>query len=78
MNYVIFGLLQGFGMAFSMLYRDVCKKYMGKERYKSYYNNKWVENVERIVTLNFWCFTFLFFQYDISKISSYAVALIGV
>jgi D-alanyl-lipoteichoic acid acyltransferase DltB (MBOAT superfamily) len=78
LNYLLFGLLQGLGMAFSMLYRDVCKKYMGKERYKSYYNNKWVTNVERFVTLNFWCFTFLFFQYDISKMSPYVIALIRV
>jgi D-alanyl-lipoteichoic acid acyltransferase DltB (MBOAT superfamily) len=78
MNYLIFGLLQGMGMAFSMIYRDMCKKYMGKERYKSFYNNKWVENVERFITLHFWCFTFIFFQYDISKISPHMVALFGV
>ena len=63
LNFVVFGLLQGIGMAFSMIYRDICKKRLGKERYASFYNNKWVENGERFVALHFWCFTFLFFQY---------------
>jgi len=78
LNYLLFGLLQGLGMAFSMLYRDMIKGYMGKEKYRSYNNNKWVANLERIITLNFWCFTLLFFQIDVSKIGSHVVAIFGV
>ena len=78
LNFVVFGLLQGLGMAFSMVYRDVCKKRLGKVKYDLFYKNKWVENIERFVTLNFWCFTFLFFQYDVFKMSAALLTIVGI
>lgn len=78
LNFIVFGLLQGLGMAASMIYRDTCKNLLGRERYKLYYNNKWVANIERFVTLNFWCFTFLFFQFDVVVMLNALGKLFGI
>jgi D-alanyl-lipoteichoic acid acyltransferase DltB (MBOAT superfamily) len=70
-NFVIFGLLQGGGMAVSMLYIDVSKKILGRERYKHYENNIIIALIERIVCIHFICFTFLFFEYNIGSMISW-------
>jgi D-alanyl-lipoteichoic acid acyltransferase DltB (MBOAT superfamily) len=67
-NLVIFGFLQGIGMALSMIYRDICIKKMGKAGFKIYQENKWVTAIERFITLNFMCFSILFIQYDVFAI----------
>jgi len=77
-NFIVFGLLQGGGMAVSMIYRDFCKNRMGKTNYQQFYNKKWVQYTERFFTLNFWCFTFLFVEYDVGKIIIWLLKSIGV
>ena len=77
-NSILFGLFQGIGMSLSMIYRDICKRFLGKKRYKSFYDNKAVMYVERIITLHYVCFTLLVFQYDFTKIFSYLALIIGV
>ncbi|HMB44552.1 MAG TPA: MBOAT family O-acyltransferase, partial [Candidatus Methanoperedens sp.] len=76
-NFVVFGLLQGLGMAVSMIYRDQGIRQLGKIKYKMYYDNKWVANIERFFCLHFWCFTFLFFEYDIFKMTGWLFKLLG-
>lgn len=76
-NFVVFGLLQGLGMAVSMIYRDQGIRQLGKIKYKMHYDNKWVANIERFFCLNFWCFTFLFFEYDVFKMNGWLFQLLG-
>jgi D-alanyl-lipoteichoic acid acyltransferase DltB (MBOAT superfamily) len=67
-NYVIFGLLHGLGMVFSLGYRDVTKKLLGKKKFKTYSTHKGIQVIEIVICLNFVCFTFLFFEYDIQLV----------
>lgn len=75
---VIFGILQGLGMAASMIYKDLCVKKMGKARYKSYQEKRWVAYSERFITLHFMFFCTLFFQYDAISILNSIRKLLGV
>jgi D-alanyl-lipoteichoic acid acyltransferase DltB (MBOAT superfamily) len=68
-NFVIFGLLQGTGMVTSMLYRDSMHKLLGKERYKKFNENRIVSIAEIVICMHFVCFSFLFFEYDIAKLT---------
>ena len=68
-NFVVFGLLHGSGMALSMIYRDGFTKIMGKKRFNSFRERKTVGLLEIAVTLHFVCFTFLFFEYDVGKMT---------
>jgi D-alanyl-lipoteichoic acid acyltransferase DltB (MBOAT superfamily) len=77
-NFVVFGLLQGLGMVFSLLYRDQSLKLLGKQRYNIYHDNPWVKNIERFICLHFWCFTFLFFEYDIFEMTEWLLQLGGL
>jgi D-alanyl-lipoteichoic acid acyltransferase DltB (MBOAT superfamily) len=75
---VIFGLLNGLGMAVSMMYRDLCIKQMGKARFKKYQGNRWTANLERVVTLHYMALCILFSQYDIVSLLNSIKQLPGV
>lgn len=78
MGLVIFGLLNGVGMALSMIYKDLCMKQMGKARFKKYQENRWVANSERFVTLHFMSFAVIFSQYDTIPLLNSFRKLLGV
>lgn len=78
LNFVVFGVLHGLGMALSMIYRDRMIRYLGKKGYKTYRDKKKVAFVERLVTVNFVCFTFLFFEYNLSHMWSFILHSVGV
>ncbi|MGO9089208.1 MAG: MBOAT family O-acyltransferase [bacterium] len=75
-NFIVFGLLHGSGMALSMMYRDTMLKVLGKERFDLYRKNIKVTIVETMITIHFVCFTFLFFEYDIKKLTTSLLNLI--
>lgn len=77
-NFVVFGILHGLGMALSMMYRDRMINYLGKKGYKKYREKKKVAFIERLVTLHFVCFTFLFFEYNLSRMWSFILNALGV
>lgn len=61
-NFVIYGLLQGIGMAFSMYYRDSLLRKYGKQWYKKEYtDNKVIAFFERFICLHYYCFSLMFF-----------------
>jgi D-alanyl-lipoteichoic acid acyltransferase DltB (MBOAT superfamily) len=74
---LIFGLLNGLGMALSMMYKDLCLKQMGKVRFKKYQDNKWVANMERVITLHFMSFAVIFSQYDVITLFDSLRKLVG-
>jgi D-alanyl-lipoteichoic acid acyltransferase DltB (MBOAT superfamily) len=61
-NFVVFGFLQGIGMAGSMYYRDILLKKFGKQRYERYIDNKKIAFIERFICIHYICFTLLFFM----------------
>jgi D-alanyl-lipoteichoic acid acyltransferase DltB (MBOAT superfamily) len=77
-NYVIFALLQGFGMAATMFYRDFLRKFLGKLRYTDYVNNRKIAFVERIVCLHFMFYSVLYFGYDLNELLSLQLKLVNL
>ncbi|KJU86482.1 membrane bound O-acyl transferase MBOAT family protein [Candidatus Magnetobacterium bavaricum] len=67
-NFLIFGLLQGLGMSFSMIYRYSIRKYLGKLKYEKYVNNQKIVLIETFVCLHFICYTALYYAYDVKTI----------
>ncbi|MBF0541684.1 MAG: hypothetical protein HQK91_09585 [Nitrospirae bacterium] len=60
-NFAIFGILQGIGMAASMYYRDTLQRKYGKQWYKEYLNNKKIAFIERFICLHYFSFSLMFF-----------------
>jgi len=67
-NFVVFGLLHGVGMFFSIGYKDLLKKFFGKKHLRKINQNKYIKLIGIILCMHFVCFTFLFFEYDFEKI----------
>lgn len=76
LNFLVFGVLHGIGMAISMMYRDGLQKAFGKEWYKQYSNKRIVAGIERAICMHFVCFTFMFFEYDMKNIVGIFVHLV--
>ncbi len=65
MNYLVYGLLQGAGIIVSMLYKEILKKKLGKQRWNAYQNHAVVKWAEICCTWMYICFTFSFVGYDV-------------
>lgn len=61
MNFMIFGLIHGVGVAVAQLYADTLRAGLGREGMRAYLANPWIRGVATGVTLNYACFSFLFF-----------------
>lgn len=60
-NFVAFGFIQGAGVAVSRWYGDVLKRKLGRDGLQEYLANRWIRWAAIAVTLNYVCFSFLFF-----------------
>lgn len=65
LNYLAYGLLQGFGIVVASVWKDNRKKLLGKERNKLYEKNKLAIWAGRAVTWTYICLTFGFVGYDL-------------
>jgi len=65
-NYLIYGLCQGFGIVVATIYKEVLRKKLGKKKYKEYEKNKWIGIVEMCVTWTYICLTFSFVGFDVA------------
>lgn len=65
LNYLVYGLLQGTGIIVSMLYKEILKKRLGKQKFKAYQNNTVVKWAETAVTWTYICLTFSFVGFDV-------------
>lgn len=65
MNYLVYGLLQGAGIIVSMLYREILKKKLGKQKFKAYQSRALVKWAEVCCTWIYICLTFSFVGYDV-------------
>lgn len=61
-NFVIFGFIQGAGVAISRIYADILKRKLGREGMNRYLSNPRIRIGAIAVTLNYICFSFLFFE----------------
>lgn len=61
LNFVVFGLIHGVGVAVAQLYADALRARLGREGMRAYLANPWIRRVATGVTLNYACFSFLFF-----------------
>lgn len=64
-NYLVYGIFQGLGIVGSMLYKEILKKKLGKQKFKKYENNRFVKIVETCVTWMYICLTFSFVGFDV-------------
>lgn len=60
-NFIVFGIIQGAGVAGSRIYGEVLKKGLGREGLSRYLANRWIRALAITVNLNYICFSFLFF-----------------
>ena len=58
-NYLIFGILQGFGVIVSALFEQMRKRALGAKRSREFNNFFWFRAISIFITLHFTCFTFL-------------------
>lgn len=65
MNYLVYGLLQGVGIIASMLYKEILRKKLGKQRFKAYQQNPFVKWAEIACTWMYICLTFSFVGFDV-------------
>ena len=66
LNFVVFGLLHGLGIAISRAYGDSLRKTLGHLKYKQYLANRWIHAVAILLTLHYVSFCFLFFTPDMN------------
>ncbi|MDD3412976.1 MAG: MBOAT family protein [Lachnospiraceae bacterium] len=64
-NYLVYGIFQGLGIVGSMLYKEILKKKLGKQKFKKYEENRFVKIVETCVTWMYICLTFSFVGFDV-------------
>lgn len=67
LNFVIFGLLHGAGVSVCKLWENHLIKRRGRAGYKEYLQSKLVRVMAIALTVNFVCFTFVFFTPDVGR-----------
>jgi D-alanyl-lipoteichoic acid acyltransferase DltB (MBOAT superfamily) len=66
-NMVIFGLLNGLGVAAAKLWESWLIQRLGRQGFKRYMQSRWVRALAIFVTFHFVCFTIIFFHLDVSR-----------
>ena len=61
-NFVVFGLIQGAGVAISRIYADLLKRKLGREGMNRYLSNPRIRIGAIAVNLHYICLSFLFFE----------------
>ena len=72
-NYLAFGFLNGAGVIATHYYTIALKKRLGRDRFKAYNSNRWIQAAAVIITIGYFSFTLFFFANtpaDIAKILS--------
>lgn len=66
-NFIIFGLIHGFGVAVTRIYGDILKSLLGRSGLKNYYKNSAIRLIAIFITFNYVCFSFIFFHVDLNR-----------
>ncbi len=66
-GFAVFGVLNGLGAAVNQAYTDVLKKWLGRSGFQSYLRNRFIHVVAVVLTINFQCFSILFFSSGVQK-----------
>lgn len=61
LNYLVFGILHGFGVVATQVYSGALKARLGRAGIKKYMSSRWIECCAMLVTFHFACATFLVF-----------------
>ena len=64
-NWVIFGMLHGAGVSAAKLWETFLTRRWGRKGFKEYLQNRAIRIAAIVMTLNFLCFTFIFFTPDL-------------
>lgn len=67
MNFVVFGLLHGFGVSWAKLWETMIVRIGGRAGLKRYLQLQPVRIAAIVLTVNFICFTFIFFTPDLGQ-----------
>ena len=70
LNFLFFGLIHAFGVAFNYLMNALLKKHLSKESYKQYLNNRLLNTFSIVITFIYISFSFIFFANDMQTISN--------
>lgn len=65
MNFVVFGLLHGFGVSVTKIWEASIIRRSGRKGLKKYLQVEWIRWAAIVVTLHFVCFAFIFFTPDL-------------
>jgi D-alanyl-lipoteichoic acid acyltransferase DltB (MBOAT superfamily) len=60
-NYAVFGLLQGVGVVTTHYYTIGLKKWLGRDGFKAYNSNRWIQAIAVVITFCFFSATLFFF-----------------
>jgi D-alanyl-lipoteichoic acid acyltransferase DltB (MBOAT superfamily) len=66
-NWVIFGMLHGAGVSAAKLWETFLTRRWGRKGFKEYLQNRAIRIAAIAATLNFICFTFVFFTPDMQR-----------
>lgn len=66
-NWVIFGLLHGAGVSAAKIWETVLTRRVGRKGFREYMQNQKIRLVAIVLTVNFICFTFIFFTPDMER-----------
>lgn len=67
LNFVIFGLLHGAGVAGSQVYGQALRQAIKPSGVQVYMRNRWITGIAMLVTFHYVCLAFLFFPQDLGK-----------
>jgi D-alanyl-lipoteichoic acid acyltransferase DltB (MBOAT superfamily) len=64
-NFVIFGLLHGAGVSIAKAWEEMIIRHRKRAGLREYLKSRWIRVIATVITINFVCFTFLFFPPDL-------------
>ena len=67
-NYAVFGLLQAVGVVGTHYYTIWLKKWLGRDGFKAYNENRWIHAAAVVATFSYYSATLLFFANTLPQI----------